>query len=589
MTEIISAARHWISIDPDENTKSELKQIVDADPLALAPLFSGRLAFGTAGLRGKMGPGPNRMNNCIIMQTTQGIVKYLEELHADKAQGVVIGFDHRHNSNSFAETAAAVFLHSGWRVYMIGRPLPTPLVPWAIKELGAKMGVMVTASHNPKQDNGFKVYWENTAQIVSPHDKHIQRHILANLDPWTSYDFTIASTKCEQISEQLIASYLRVSVAQCRFAQAAATSHTQAANYQITYTAMHGVGTELFLRAWEAFELPGKPVLTTQQTSPDPDFPTVSFPNPEEKGALNIACATADQGGSTLVLANDPDADRLAVAVKSKSGEWKVLTGNEIALLIADWVWSNRKRQTHPGDSKPFMVASTVSSKVLQRMAHHEGFHFFETLTGFKWIGNKVAERISLGEEFLCAYEVEIGFLVGNMSLDKDGIRVGCLFASLAIAHNSSGIDLLTHLDSLYALYGYHEMSNKYFFCEDTVNMRGVFDTIRQRYEQGLPWSLDNDAKFQIVGVRDLERGFDSTTQDHVPVLPVDPSSHMITFYLSDGSVCTLRGSGTEPKLKYYVEVVAPVKSDATAKLAALEAHVVQQLLQPERFHLRSP
>eukprot|EP00906_Rhabdomonas_costata_P004216 RCo006278 len=630
--ELRKRAAEWVAMDPCAETRKEVEALLERDDQAeLHSGFARRITFGTAGLRAKVAAGPAFMNELVVLQTAQGLAKFLQESFSAESlqsRGIVIGHDHRRSSHRFAVVSAAVMLQAGLRVLLMGEPLPTPFVPWGVRHTHALAGVMVTASHNPKEDNGYKVYWRNTAQIVSPMDRQIQKLILENLTPWTAYDLSEAAVvpRTFDCTDSVLKSYFSSARLQCCLVKpkdlprrsvaaylAAATGEDDEeepedpegkppqpvfpdCGLRVAYTAMHGVGTVHAQRIWSTFRLPGELSLVRSQCAPDPDFSTVPFPNPEEAGALRLACEHADRNACSLVFATDPDADRFACAVKDGDPPgWRVLSGNDIALLMADWIWQHYSaEETDPGRrSKAVMLASTVSSKVLKRMAEKEGFLFVETLTGFKWLGNRAAELIAQGHDFLFAYEVEIGYAIGEMTHDKDGIRTLGAFAQLAFSLASQQITLLQRLAALYERYGHHKMLNSYFFSPTPEAMAAVFAHVRGLFRADAsfaPFTIGASGRsFTVTHVRDLTQGFDSGTADHKPVLPVDPSTHMLTFTFEDGSVCTLRGSGTEPKLKYYIETVSSCEKDAEKALGELAVAVVENLLRPSDFQLTAP
>ena len=424
MESLKALATQYVSWDPNTHTRGVIQGLLDAgDKDGLEKALGGRLEFGTAGLRGPMAAGYNAMNELVVIQTTQGLAKYLEDTFGEKAahaSGVALGWDHRAaagglSSEKFALLAAEVLVRRGFRVVLLPGFVHTPLVPYAVQTKGCKAGVMVTASHNPKEDDGYKVYWDNGAQIIPPHDAGIAKCIDANLAPWESYAcFASASallsahaSLAEDCTDALSAGYFGAMEAElCRH-----KARNEQSELKVVYTAMHGVGAPWFAKAFAAFGLPA-PIPVAEQQAPDPTFPTVTFPNPEEgAGALELAFATAEKHGASLVLANDPDADRLAVAERVDStvtgaAGWRVLTGNEIGILLADWEWSQYKERRDGTNGKKrakpkpaAMLSSAVSSHMLKALAAHEGFHWEETLTGFKWLCSRACELRAEGYE----------------------------------------------------------------------------------------------------------------------------------------------------------------------------------------------
>jgi len=602
----------WLQQDPYQPTRQEIEQLVQAgDEQELSKRLLSRIAFGTAGLRSRMAAGFSCMNALIILQTTQGLTKYLESFYAEKgnleevkSRGVIIGYDGRYNSKLFSHLTAMVFLSHGFKVYLFNKIVGTPFVPYGVRQLGTVAGIMITASHNPKQDNGYKLYWDNGCQIIEPHDQKITEHINQNLTLWEPlkqlFDSYIAIkdenersafvlSKVQDPTNQILTQYFE-DIKQYSFN---ANKTEQPEKEKIVFTAMHGVGAPFVAQAFEAFKLPPY-VSVDEQNTPNPDFPTVQYPNPEEgKGALALAIQTADRVGSRLILANDPDADRLAVAEKQENGEWRAFNGNEIAFLLASWIWNHYKKSHSKEEySKCVMVASTVSSKILKAMAKAEGFQFQETLTGFKWIGNKADEELKAGHTFLFGYEVEIGFLPGDISLDKDGIRTAAVFAEMAheLYASESNYSLGKHLVNLYNQYGWYVMKTRYFFSTPQ-KAKTIFEAIRTNYPASITYK---DKEYKIKSIRDMTVGYDSAYDDKKAVLPVQPDSQMITFTFDEESLggfgtATLRNSGTEPKLKWYVEVSDSDRSIALNKLDQLTEAVIQVFIQPDKHGLEAP
>ncbi|CAI5735416.1 unnamed protein product [Hyaloperonospora brassicae] len=588
-----TAAQQWTDWDVNIETKTQVQQLVESnDATRLQELFCRRIAFGTAGLRAVMGPGPAAMNDLVVIQTAQGLCKYLETQLGEraKAMGVALGYDHRRqrslSSERFAELTASVCLHAGFRVCLYGDVVATPLVPFCVEQKGCAAGVMVTASHNPKADNGYKVYWSNGCQIIGPHDEGIANAIAANLAPWRQYDESreqlqqMFPAAMEDPSDELFPRYFgRAGAELCRFP--AANAHT---TLTIAYTAMHGVGHAFTSRSFAAFQ--HKEYVPVQaQLLPDPEFPTVVFPNPEEgRGALQLAMETAEASRARLILANDPDADRLAVAERDANSEtgWRIFTGNEIGVLLGHWELEQYVRLHPDCDRKQlYFVASTVSSKMLRAVAQKEGLNFVETLTGFKWMGNKTAELRKAGKTVLFSFEEAIGFCVGGLVKDKDGVVAAAVFAEMAVQLEATKkMTVSQHLSALYTRYGHFVTQNHYVKCYDPVKIRAIFARLRN---SGKYW--DSCGDYAISHVRDLTTGYDSSQPDKRAVLPVSTSTEMITYTFANGCVATLRTSGTEPKLKYYVELAGRVGQsceEVTAELRRQVEQIVEQMLQPQ-------
>ncbi|GAA5950012.1 hypothetical protein JCM3765_004164 [Sporobolomyces pararoseus] len=575
------AVKEWLRLDRKPTTRAEIEQLVASNNQEeLKSRFSHRIAFGTAGLRGPMQAGISSMNDLTILQASAGLEKYARETIPDaKERGFVVGHDHRHNSARFAQLTAGVFRRNGWKVYEFDGLVHTPMVPFATKQLNAAVGVMITASHNPAKDNGYKVYWSNAVQIIPPHDHGIASSILQSLEvseeAW-EIDETSTESKWSGTHE-MIKKYLEMTATLSTKKEVNAKS-----SLLFTYTAMHGVGLPFAQSAFESFGFSTSQfsVVEEQSRVPDPNFSTVKFPNPEEKGALDLAIQHAEKVGSTIVLANDPDADRFCAA-EQVDGRWNVFTGDQIGSLLGYAALQRYKESELPID-KLAMCASTVSSKMLRSMAEKEGFVFRETLTGFKWIGNEMIKLQQEGYNPMFAYEEAIGFMNGTEIRDKDGVTALAIFAEMAAVLASQGKTISQQLDSLYEQYGYHATSNSYVICRDPRKTDRIFSQLRFRSPDvdsatasssllKLPKTL---AFYPLTSIRDLTIGYDSSSSppDYQPSLPIDKSSHMISFEVGgdDGVsvVGTVRTSGTEPKIKFYLEARG---SDRPAVLKKLQ------------------
>ncbi len=520
-------ARTWLAEDPDPDTRAELQALLDAgDAEGIADRFSGRLEFGTAGLRGALGAGPNRMNRVVVMRAAAGLAAYLR---AHGGTSVVIGYDARHKSDVFARDTAEVMRGAGLRASVLPRPLPTPVLAFAIRHLGADAGVMVTASHNPPQDNGYKVYLADGSQIVAPADAEISAEIdsvgplatIARGDGW------------ETFGEEVLDAYLdRV---------AGLVDPASPRDLRLVYTPLHGVGRDVVLSAFERAGF-AAPYVVPEQGDPDPEFRTVAFPNPEEPGAIDLALAAA--GDADLVLANDPDADRCAVAVRDAQATagWRMLRGDEVGALLA----SHLVRR-HPGATGTF-AASIVSSSLLGRIAAAHGLGYEETLTGFKWISRVDGLRYG--------YEEALGYCVDPDAVrDKDGVSAALLVAELAAMLKAEGRALTDELDDLAREHGLHATDQLSVRLDDLADIEAAMARLRATP----PTSLGGRA---IVAAEDLAAG--------VGGLP--PTDGLRYRLAGDGRV-VVRPSGTEPKVKCYLEVVVGVSDgDVAAARRTAEA-----------------
>ncbi|MEK2494169.1 phospho-sugar mutase [Kitasatospora purpeofusca] len=552
-TDLLARARTWLAEDPDPQTREELAALLadaetpDADANAklawseLADRFADRLQFGTAGLRGELGAGPMRMNRAVVIRAAAGLVAYV------KRQGlgdlVVIGYDARHKSYDFARDTAAVVVGAGLRALLFPRPLPTPVLAFAVRHLGAAAGVTVTASHNPPQDNGYKVYLGDGSQIVPPADAGIA----AEIDAIGSLtEVPLAADGWETVDESVVEAYLDRA--------ASIVDPHSARELDIVYTPMHGVGRDTFLAAMDRAGFPA-PTVVAEQAEPDPDFPTVAFPNPEEPGAMDLAFRTAAEAGPDIVVANDPDADRCAVAVPADGGDgWRMLRGDEVGALLGAALVSKRAAGT--------FATTIVSSTLLGRIAEAAGLGYAETLTGFKWISRAGGLRYG--------YEEALGYCVDPEGVrDKDGITAALLVAELAATLKRSGRTLTDLLDDLALEHGLHATDQLSVRVEDLSVIADAMRTLRERP----PTTL---AGLTVARADDLAAGSAEL-----------PPTDGLRYYLAGDAVrsarIVVRPSGTEPKLKCYLEVVLPVASaadlaDTRARAAELLATVKRDL-----------
>ena len=523
--ELLDRARAWRDDDPDPATRAELDALIDARDLAgLADRFGQRLEFGTAGLRGAEGAGPNRMNRALVRRATAGFASWLDDTgHAGGR--VVVGRDGRHGSAAFAADAAAVLAGAGFRALAVPGVIPTPVVAYAVRTQNTAGGIVVTASHNPAADNGYKVYAHDGAQIVPPMDEEISARIDAVP---SALDVAFDADAVAEIPMGVLPEYVddvtRLAVAEAR-------------DVQIAYTAMHGVGRPIVQRVLGAAGFP-PPLVVASQADPDPDFPTVPFPNPEEPGAMDQLLDLARREKAHIALANDPDADRLAVAVPDPAadGGWRALTGDEIGTLLGDW------RLERDGTGRDRLVATTiVSSSLLSKLAAEYHANYAETLTGFKWLARAAMAAPKLKPVY--AYEEALGSCVGSVVRDKDGISAAMAFAELAATERARNRSVLERLDEIYERHGVHatmQRSIRYDGADAVARAQAVVD----RVASSPPSFLGDRA---VVAVDDLRPGFGNL-----------PPSDVVRLHL-EGARVIIRPSGTEPKLKAYIEVVEPV------------------------------
>ena len=520
----------WAAIDAEYGV--DLRRLLADEPERAAALFDGRIAFGTAGLRAPMGPGPLQMNRLVVRQTTAGLMAWL-----DDDPKVVIGYDARHHSRRFAHDVAAVVIALGGRAELVDRPAPTPVLALAVLDRGADAGVMITASHNPAADNGYKLYLSDGIQLVPPADAEIAAAIdrVADTDPLPDvHTGTGPPSAAVDIADEAFDRHREVAK------RALSTTHR---DVTVLYTAMHGVGGRQLRDCFEEAGFP-TPLVVDEQFDPDPEFPTAPFPNPEEAGALDLALAAAarsvDAPGASIdvVLATDPDADRLAGAVADDGGgSWSRLTGDQVGWLLADHVLRNAGPA--PEGSRDLVASSIVSSRFIDRLAEAHGAESIRTLTGFKWVARPIVERPD--DRYLLGYEEALGYCVGGRVRDKDGISAALVVAELVAACKADGTNLRRRLDDLAAEHGL------YATAQVTVRLDDLDDDARAeimaRANALAPAAVDG---VEVSAREDLSEG------RHLP-----PTSGVV-LELADGSRIIVRPSGTEPKIKAYLEVIEP-------------------------------
>ena len=524
---LLDRARSWAAADPDEATRAELEALITdveagADAADLGDRFSGTLEFGTAGLRGALGAGPNRMNRVVVTRAAAGLAAYLRDQGA--TGGVVIGYDARHNSDVFARDTAEVMTGAGFTAHVMPRPLPTPLLAFAIRELGCVAGVMVTASHNPPQDNGYKVYLGDGSQIVPPADAEISKQIAAI----GRLEDVPRGVPGPPLTEDIIDRYLDT---------VADLAGDGPRDLRIVYTPLHGVGGASVVQVLETAGFDA-PRVVEQQEQPDPDFPTVAFPNPEEPGAMDLAMALAERTDADLVVANDPDADRCAAAVPGLHG-WRMLRGDEVGALLAHHLLKAGREGTY--------AASIVSSSLLGKQAAAAGQGYVETLTGFKWI--------SRVPDLAFGYEEALGYCVDpEHVLDKDGVSALLLLCELAAQAKADGRGLTDILDDIALEHGLHATDQLSLRVSDLSVIAGAM----QRLRDHPPTALGG---LEVLEAEDLTAG--SATL---------PPTDGLRYRLADGARVIVRPSGTEPKIKAYLEVVLPVDPDDGVDAARIAA-----------------
>lgn len=527
MTDVRDLAGRWLVAEPDDDIRAELRDLMDGPLDTLTERFSGRLQFGTAGLRAAVGAGPLRMNRLVVRQAAAGLAAHLTATDPRaRERGVIIGYDARRKSDLFALDTARVMAAAGIRAMLFDQQVGTPVLAWAIGHVDAAAGVVVTASHNPPADNGYKVYLGDGSQIVPPIDAEISARI-DGFDPTAVELAADDDPLISRVGDELVDAYVAM-VPSVRL-------RPEVAGVPVAYTAMHGVGGSLVLRAFEAAGFP-QPAVVAEQFEPDPAFPTVAFPNPEEPGAMDLLLERAVEVGAAVALANDPDADRLGAAIPQPDGSWRRLGGDEIGWLFADHILGHTE-----GDDR-LVITTLVSSSLLGRIAEAHGVHSAETFTGFKWIGRTILDRPD--QRFVFGYEQALGYLVAPRPLDKDGITAAVLFAEIASVAAAEGVTLQQRLDDIAARYGRHVMA------EHSIRMAPADAAAAvHALEASPPTEIGGRAVVEVSSF---------------------PAADLLRFMLEGGVRVQVRPSGTEPKVKLYGEAVDADPAPFVAALAEL-------------------
>ena len=540
----------WINQDPDDdhvlqlvNLRQALANEEESSEARASELFMKRLRFGTAGIRGPLRPGPNGMNRVVVCQTSAGLARFLLASSQDPRSWpllVVIGFDGRHSSQIFAHDAAEVFSGHGIHAVTLPRILPTPLLAFAVRELEADAGVMITASHNPAHDNGYKVYLggpDQGSQIVSPSDKEIESHILNVAKDLTWSEIPRSQELLEFSDSSIIDTYIRNTIESLNLPR------SEPKQLSIVYSAMHGVGGETFLAAMAAAGFP-QPHVVEQQFEPDPDFPTVAFPNPEEKGALDLSFKKARSVGADLIIAHDPDADRLAVALPDPSAAegYRALTGNQVGAIFG---WHIAQKVRSSGGTGT-LANSLVSSPVLGKIADHFGLNHEGTLTGFKYV--------SRVKNLIFGFEEALGYLVTpDVVRDKDGISAGLLMVSLADTLAGQGKTLWDYLHEIEETVGAFASGQVTIRLNSGVAGSTITTSLRER-------KLSAVGSHSVTRLDDFSKGVGNF-----------PREDILRYYLDDGTRVIARPSGTEPKVKVYIDTEGATSAEAQSRLTEVE------------------
>lgn len=568
---VTERAQNWLTPQYDEETREEVKKMLDAeDKTELIESFYKDLEFGTGGLRGIMGAGTNRMNRYTVGAATQGLANYLKDCFKDLPQiAVAVGHDVRHNSRKFAELAADIFSANGIKVYLFDGPCPTPEVSYAIRKLGCQSGVMVTASHNPKEYNGYKAYWSDGAQMIAPHDVKTIEYVNAI----TSVDqikFTPAKELIQIVGKDIDEMYLD-DIHSLSLDPEADKRHS---DMKIVYTPIHGTGTRLMfdsLKRW-GFE---NVIHVPEQDVQSGDFPTVVSPNPENPEAMAMGVAKAKEVGASIVLASDPDADRIGLVVRDKQGEYQLVNGNQLVMLLLYYIITqNVEKKLLNGNE--YCVKTIVTTETVKRIADANGIKCFDCYTGFKWIADVMRNMETTGR-YIGGGEESYGFLAETFVRDKDSISANSLIVEAAAWAADKGMNLYELLVDIYATYGFSRERGVSVVrpgksgAEEIVAMMKNFRENPPKELAGSPVTAIKD--YSDLNCRNLNTG-------EVTKLDFPTTSNVLQFFTEAGDKVSIRPSGTEPKIKFYVEVREDMKSkdEYEAIVKKAEEHIDQVL-----------
>jgi phosphoglucomutase len=543
---ILEKAQLWMGENFDADTRQQVKQLMDENPAELFESFYTDLEFGTGGLRGIMGVGSNRMNKYTVGMATQGLVNYVNKMFTGKTQNkVAIAYDSRNNSKYFAQIAAEILSANDCKVYLFENLRPTPELSFAIRYLGCQSGIVITASHNPKEYNGYKVYWDDGGQLVNPHDVNVIDEVRKITSP-DLVKFTAKPENIELIETAIDAAYL-AKIKKLSFIPELISKNK---NFSIVYTALHGTGITVVPRALKEFGFDNI-TLVVEQAIPDGNFPTLKSPNPEEQAALAMAIEKAQIINAELVLATDPDADRVGIAVKNNKGEFVLMNGNQTASLLIYYLLTQWKKAGKL-QGEEYIVKTIVTSELLAEIANKFGVEYFDVLTGFKYIAEIIQKYQGL-KTFIGGGEESYGYLVSDFVRDKDAVISCCMIAETSIYAKERGMSLYTLLLEIYKEFGMYYES----LLSITKKGKSGADEIKQMMEdfRSKPPKTVNQSK--VVMIKDYQLQKEINMVDQSVKAIAMPKSDVLQFFTEDGSKITVRPSGTEPKIKFYFGIKA--------------------------------
>lgn len=551
----------WLSGNYDAETKSIIQNLQTENPTDLEDSFYKNLEFGTGGLRGLMGVGTNRMNKYTVGMATQGLANYLKKSFPNEEIKVCVGHDSRNNSRFFAETVANVFAANDIKVYLFPALRPTPELSFAIRTLGCKSGVVCTASHNPKEYNGYKAYWDDGAQLVPPHDKNVIKEVEA-INSVDDVKFSGGEANIIMLDEKMDDAYIDMIKSLSVYPEVIAKQH----DLKIVYTPIHGTGITLVPKTLAAFGFTNVTIVEEQAT-PDGNFPTVAYPNPEETETMSIGLARAKALDADILLGTDPDADRVGVGVKNHKGEWVLMNGNQTAVLAFAYMIEARKAKGI-AQSNDMVISTIVTTEMINEVAKHNDVHCYNVLTGFKWIASLIAE-LEGEQNYIVGGEESFGLMIGNKVRDKDAVSAVALLCEMAAVEKEKGKSLYDKMIEMYLQYGFY-LESLISITKKGMNGAAEIAEMMQGYRANPPATINGSKVCELLDYelqigKDLESG-ESWTIDL-------PKSNVIQFITEDGSKISARPSGTEPKIKFYFSVQTKLncKEEFDVKYAELE------------------
>ncbi len=554
----------WLSGNYDEATKASIKALQNDNPSDAEDSFYRNLEFGTGGLRGVMGVGTNRMNKYTVGMATQGMANYLKKSFPNEEIKVCVGHDSRNNSRFFAETTANVFAANGIKVFLFPALRPTPELSFAIRTLGCKSGVVCTASHNPKEYNGYKAYWDDGAQLVPPHDKNVIKEVeaIASVDDvkWTGGEANITLLD-DKIDNDYIAMIKSLSLNP----EIIKSQH----NLKIVYTPIHGTGITVVPKTLEAFGFTNVTVVEEQAT-PDGNFPTVAYPNPEETETMSIGLAKAKALNADILLGTDPDSDRVGIGVKNHKGDWVLMNGNQTAVLAFAYMIEARKNKgvNQPND---MVISTIVTTEMINEVAKQNGINCYNVLTGFKWIASLIKEKEGK-ENYIVGGEESFGLMIGDQIRDKDAVSAVALLCEMAAVEKANGKSLFDKMIDMYLQYGFY-LESLISITKKGMNGAKEIADMMSNYRTNPPATINGSKVVELLDY-EMQTGKNLVSGE---VWPINlPKSNVLQFITEDGSKISARPSGTEPKIKFYFSVKTTLenRADFDAKNAELEARI---------------